>query len=299
MTGVLNLHKPAGITSHDAVVRVRRLSGERRVGHAGTLDPDATGVLPLCLGRATRLAEYIGQTGKAYRATVVFGIATTTLDAAGQETERRAVPDLDGAAVAAALAGFRGEIEQVPPMVSAVRVGGRRLYELARQGIEVERPARRVRVFRLELAGFEPGPYPVAHLEVECSAGTYVRVLAADLGAALGVPAHLRSLVRTRVGPFALADAVTLEALEARGVEPYLLPPLAAVSHLPRARLDAAQVRHVRAGRPPAGPLAVEAPDAGGGPGGDRVALVDPAGELVAVARRDGRGGIRLEKVLT
>lgn len=303
MIGVLNVNKPAGMTSHDVVARVRRLAGERRVGHAGTLDPGATGVLPLCLGPATRLAEYIGQTGKAYRAAVTFGIATDTLDAGGRETARAPAPGLGADAVAAVLPRFRGEIDQVSPMVSARKVGGRRLYELARQGVEVARAPRRVTVYRLELVGYEPGEFPVAHLVVECSSGFYVRALAADVGAALGVPAHLSGLVRHRVGPFSLEEAVTLEALEASGVEPYLLPPLRAVAHLPVVRLARDEVRAVRQGRPPRRPVAVE-PPAWSGAGAreaarDRVALVGPDGQLVAVARREGSGGaLVLEKVL-
>src|SRR5262245_27617530 len=164
---------------------MRKTYGQRRVGHAGTLDPDATGVLLVGLGRATRLLRYLTEAGKAYEGTIVFGIATSTLDAAGDVVDQQPMP-LTRDEVEAALPRFVGDIEQRPPMVSAVKVGGRRLHELARKGEEGERAPRPVHVDRIEVTAFEPGPYPRADVEVECGSGTYIRTLAADLGTALG-----------------------------------------------------------------------------------------------------------------
>lgn len=293
MDGVLNVLKPPGMTSHDVVAVVRRLLRQKRVGHTGTLDPGAAGVLPVCVGQATRLAEYLSELGKVYRAEVVFGVATDTQDGFGSVTERRPCPGLTAAAVRDVLPRFTGPVRQVPPMVSAVKVGGRRLYELAREGREVERAARTVTIHRLALLHFQPGPEPVARLEVACSKGTYVRVLAADIGAALGVPAHLAHLVRTAAGPFDLTGSVTLEELAAGPVEQYLLPAAAAVAFLPQVVLDAAAAAGVRHGRVPRLP-------------GDRlpaagpVALLGPGGELLATARVDAGPPVRLklEKVL-
>ena len=188
------------------MAKLRKAYGQRRIGHAGTLDPDATGVLLVGAGRATRLLRFLQNATKAYRAEIVFGVATTTLDAAGDIVDRQEMsitPD-DLTQVAAR---FVGEIEQVPPMVSAVKVGGRRLHELARLGVEVDRDARRVRVDRLDVESFEPGAYPRATVVVECSSGTYVRSLAADLGTALGGYAHVATLRRLRVGSFVLDEA--------------------------------------------------------------------------------------------
>src|SRR4051794_40668670 len=188
-SGLVVVDKPAGMTSHDVVARVRKLYGQRRVGHAGTLDPDATGVLLVGLGRVTRLLRYLQETGKEYRGRVVFGVATDTLDAAGAGLERveMAITREQGERGALAVVG---DIEQVPPMVSALKVNGKRLHELAREGIEVERKARPVRISELDVEGFEAGPYPEATIRVECSSGTYIRTLAADLGTALGGCAH-------------------------------------------------------------------------------------------------------------
>jgi tRNA pseudouridine55 synthase len=212
--GLVVVDKPAGFTSHDVVAKLRKAYGQRKVGHAGTLDPDATGVLLVGLGRATRLLRYLSEAGKAYEGRIVFGIATSTLDAAGEVLDQRPMPitrdDVEGA-----LPRFVGDIEQLPPMVSAVKIGGRRLHELAREGKEVERAPRPVHVDRFDVVGFEPGPYPEADVEVECGSGTYVRSLAADLGTALGGCAHLAALRRTRVGTFTLAESRPLEVIEA------------------------------------------------------------------------------------
>jgi tRNA pseudouridine55 synthase len=229
-TGVCIVDKPAGFTSHDVVARARRLLDTRRVGHAGTLDPMATGVLVLGVGRATRLLNLVTGVDKVYEGTIRFGVETDTLDAEGTVTARHDMPAPDAAAVRAAAATLTGAILQVPPMVSAIQVGGRRLHELAREGVEVERAPRPVVVHRFDLEATDD-PF-TWRAEVHCSSGTYVRSLAADLGTALGGGAHLASLRRTAVGPFALSEATPLEQLE-------LLPPLQAVRHLDRVGVDA------------------------------------------------------------
>jgi tRNA pseudouridine55 synthase len=270
--GLLVVDKPAGMTSHDVVARVRRIYRMKRVGHAGTLDPDATGVLLVGLGRVTRLLRFVQETTKAYDGRVVFGIATTTLDAAGEVTARIPMPQLTREAVEAATTRFVGDIQQVPPMVSAVKVDGKRLHDLARQGIEVERAPRPVTVHRFAVTAFTPGEHPSAEVAVECSSGTYVRVLAADLGEALGGCAHLAALRRVRVGPFPVAEAHELAAIEA-DPEGCVLAPAEAVRDLARLVVDhetAAAVRH--------GQRLADTPTAQG-----RCAVIDPAGELLAV----------------
>jgi len=275
--GFLVVDKEAGWTSHDVVARCRRILSERRVGHAGTLDPSATGVLVLGVGRATRLLRYVSGADKEYRGELVLGTATSTLDDEGEVVARFDMAGVTLDDVRSAARGLTGEIDQRVPMVSAVKVGGRRLHRLAREGTEVETPVRRVLVERLEVsAGSEPGVFA---LEVRCSAGTYVRVLAADLGTALGGGAHLRRLRRTRVGRFTEADARTLGDLEralAAG-ETVLRPPLEGIG-LTAVQLDRVQAGDVAHGRPL--PL-----DTFVGPG--PFALVDPAGELVAVYEAD------------
>jgi tRNA pseudouridine55 synthase len=228
-SGVAVVDKPAGWTSHDVVARARKLLGTRKVGHAGTLDPDATGVLVLGVGSATRLLRFLSVLPKSYVGEVVLGAETSTLDDSGEVV---ATYDMSGITVddaRAATTPLVGDILQVPPMVSAVQIGGRRLHELAREGIEVEREARPVTVHRFDVVG-APAPGVLA-VEVDCSSGTYVRTLAADLGRALGGGAHLRNLRRTAVGPFSLDVARPLESIE-------LLPPAAAVAHLPCVRAD-------------------------------------------------------------
>lgn len=207
--GLLNVLKPPGMTAHDVVAYLRRVLKTKRVGHAGTLDPLAVGVLPVAVGAATRLLPYL-TSGKEYHAEIRFGVATDTADAAGRITEQRDV-QLDEATLLALLPRFTGTLSQQPPMVSAVHVGGRRLYELAREGKEVERPWRTVTIDALELLDFRGGPQPVALVRVACGAGTYIRSLAVDLGAALGMPASLGFLLRSRAGAFELSTARTLD----------------------------------------------------------------------------------------
>jgi len=211
LDGILNINKPPGKTSFGVVAAVKRLSGEKRVGHSGTLDPDATGVLPICLGRATRIVEFLVDTTKTYRAMIELGIATDTYDSSGQVTHRGDASQIHRADVESALEAFRGPIQQTPPMYSAVKHRGKPLYKLAREGIEIERKSRTVTIHRLEMLDWQP---PVVTLEIECSKGTYIRSLANDLGEALGCGAHLKNLVRTRCGIFDIRDSVSLAQLE-------------------------------------------------------------------------------------
>jgi tRNA pseudouridine55 synthase len=211
LDGILNIDKPAGKTSYGVVAIVKRLSGERRVGHAGTLDPAATGVLPVCLGQATRIVEFLVPAAKTYHAEIELGIATDTFDASGKVMQRDDPSSIELDKFQTALASFRGPIRQTPPMYSALKHHGQPLYKLARAGINVERKSRTVTVHRLELVSWQ---LPVAALEIECSKGTYIRSLAHDLGQALGCGAHLKSLVRTRCGIFGIEDAVSLSKLE-------------------------------------------------------------------------------------
>jgi tRNA pseudouridine55 synthase len=230
--GLAVVDKAADWTSHDVVAKLRGILATRKVGHAGTLDPDATGVLLVGVGRVTRLLRFLSSTGKAYVGEVVLGVETNTLDAAGEVTATHDMAHVTPDAVRAAALAFVGEIDQVPPMVSAVQVGGRRLYELAREGIEIERAARRVRVDRYDL---EPTDDPLVYrATVECSSGTFIRSLAADLGAALGGGAHLRALRRTRVASFGLDLAVPLERVTAEG----LLSPAEALRDLASTTVD-------------------------------------------------------------
>lgn len=267
--GLAVVDKPAGMTSHDVVAAARRELGERRIGHSGTLDPDATGVLLLGIGSVTRLLRFLTALGKTYTAEIVLGVETSTLDSSGTVTARHDMTSVTPAAVRAAASQLTGEIEQVPPMVSAVHVGGRRLHELAREGIEVERAARQVTVRRFTLT--ETADPLVYRAEVECSAGTYVRSLAADLGQLLGGGAHLRTLRRTAVGSFTVAEAHGLDAL-------VVLAPTEALRDYPSVTVDAETAAFVAHGR-------VLPPFAEGtGPW----AVVDADGALLAVYERHG-----------
>jgi len=271
-TGMVVVDKGAGWTSHDAVARCRRLFGQRRVGHAGTLDPDATGVLLVGLGRFTRMLRFLTALPKSYEAEVVLGQATSTLDASGTVTGTWDMGAVTLAEARQAAAGFVGTIDQVPPMVSARKVGGRRLHELARAGVEVARQPRPVTVTRFDL---EPAPDAapgVFRIVVDCSSGTYVRVLAADLGSALGGGAHLRGLRRTRVGSFGVGEAHTLEAL----TPAHVLTPAQALRDLAQVEVDAALARSVSHG------LALDRVSVGAA-GDGPWAVVDRRGTLLAV----------------
>ena len=251
-SGFVLVDKAGGWTSHDVVARSRRILGLRRIGHAGTLDPMATGLLVLGIGRATRLLRFVTDLPKEYEATARFGVATDSLDADGEVTER-APMSIDRQDVAGAMDRFRGEILQTPPMVSAVKVGGKRLHELARRGEEVERPARRVTVYRLDLERFSAGPFPEVCFRVVGGSGLYVRVLADDLAKALGGRAHLISLRRVASGGLRVEEAWTVEQLACIGDQGRLaeavLEPSDALSHLPSVSVDSEEVAMVRNGR--------------------------------------------------
>ena len=208
MDGILNINKPSGKTSYAVVAMVKRLTGEKRVGHAGTLDPLATGVLPVCLGQATRLVEYLMDTTKTYRAGIELGVSTDSYDNEGTITQRCDASAVTLEQIETALHGFRGVITQLPPMYSAVKHQGKPLYELARAGIDVERKTRTAKIFSLEIKDFQN---PVLKIEVTCGKGTYIRSLANDLGQALGCGAMLKNLERSRCGIFEIAEAVTPE----------------------------------------------------------------------------------------
>jgi len=212
VSGILNLDKPVGFTSHDVVARVRRLTGQRKVGHAGTLDPMATGVLLLCLGQATRVAEYLMAGQKKYRAIVRLGVVTDTYDVEGTVIQAVESFHLSREQIAEALEAFQGTIQQIPPPYSAIRQGGRRLYQLARQGVSVQAPPRTVEIEAIDLIAWEP---PHLTLEVTCSPGTYIRSLAHDLGQRLGVGGHLAALTRLASGDWHLEEAITLDELQA------------------------------------------------------------------------------------
>jgi len=288
MNGVLVIDKPKGPTSFDVVRQVRSLLKVKKVGHTGTLDPMATGVLPLCLGEATKVAGYITESNKAYDAVVRLGAETDTQDAEGKVVAEAPVPPLTTARLEEVLGRFRGTFEQVPPMYSAVKVGGKRLYELARAGEEVERAARQVTVYELLLRDFS-----ATHLtlSVRCSKGFFVRTLAYDLGRALGCGAHLEALRRTHSGPFTLAQALPLAEVTELVKQPEalarrLLPLSEALVDLPLVRVSAAEAERVSHGVP------LEAPQQPG-----RVRVVGPTGTLLAVAEVE-RGRLRYLRVL-
>src|SRR4051794_4505854 len=281
--GLVVVDKAAGWTSHDVVAKLRGIYGQKRVGHAGTLDPDATGVLLVGLGRVTRLLRYLQETGKEYRGRVVFGVATDTLDAAGAVLERAEMA-FTRAELDAAARTFVGDIEQVPPMVSALKVGGRRLYELARAGEEVERAARPVHIGELDVEELEPGAYPEATIRVACSSGTYIRTLAADLGTALGGCAHLGSLRRLRVGSFSLAESRPLDQIEADPAAAVMTPALA-MRDLEPVRVDGETAQAITHGATFSARTLVGESDAEG-----PFAVTDASGELLAVYERRGAG---------
>jgi tRNA pseudouridine55 synthase len=268
--GLAVVDKEAGWTSHDVVAKARGLLGTRKIGHSGTLDPDATGVLLLGVGKVTRLLRYLGLTSKTYTGVIVLGAATTTLDDSGEVTGTWDMSTVGLAEVRAAAADLTGDILQVPPMVSAIQVDGRRLHELAREGIEVERAARPVTVHAFTVGEpVAPGCFPI---EVECSSGTYIRSLAADVGTALGGGAHLRDLRRSAIGSFRAAEARALEALTPEA----LLTPAAAMRDLPAVTVPDAVATDIGHGKV----LPVEVLTAtGAGPW----AVLDEAGTLLAV----------------
>ncbi|MEW6487093.1 MAG: tRNA pseudouridine(55) synthase TruB [Thermodesulfobacteriota bacterium] len=276
--GLLVLDKPEGLTSHTAVQRVRRSLGASRAGHAGTLDPLATGVLLVGLGRATRLLEYLVGHDKEYRARIRLGERRDTLDREGRLLETLPVPSLSPRLIEEALARFRGAFVQIPPVYSAVKVQGVSLHRRARRGEAVEPPPRTVEIHELELVGIEG---PDVLLRIACSSGTYVRSLARDLGSALGTAAALWELTRIRSGPFGLGDARSLAEVVAAGPEawPWVLPAERMADGLPACAISAEEAREIAQGR-----ALHRVPEGEGGP----IALFGPGGTLVAVARPQG-----------
>lgn len=278
MFGLLNLNKPPGCTSRDVVNRVQKLVRPEKVGHAGTLDPLATGVLVVAVGGATRLVEFVQQQPKKYLATFLLGRHSDTEDVEGRVVELSDPPQPSREQIEAALPRLTGEIEQVPPAFSALKVAGQRAYALARRGEEVQLAARRVTIFGLRVVDYA---YPVLRLDIECSSGTYVRSLGRDLARALGTEAVMSALVRTAIGPFVLADAISPEGLTSESIAKQLHPAGAAVRHLPRIELDHGEVTELLHGRPirRSGPAAAA-----------ETAAFDRSDDLVAIlALRDGK----------
>ena len=273
-SGLVVVDKPGGMTSHDVVARIRRLAGTRKVGHAGTLDPMATGVLVLGINRATRLLGHLALTDKRYDATIRLGSATTTDDAEGEVVSTHPTDGLTEDEVRAALASYVGEIDQVPSAVSAVKIDGQRAYARVRAGEVVDLPPRRVTIHSLEVTAVD---LPTVEISVHCSSGTFIRAIARDLGAALGVGGHLTALRRTAVGPFEVAHAATLEAL----TEDFRIAPIAAAARVafPVRDLDPTQSADVRVGRTL--DLSLD----------ETTALFAPDGEFLALYREgeDGR----------
>ncbi|MGF9737022.1 tRNA pseudouridine(55) synthase TruB [Priestia megaterium] len=256
MDGVLVLHKPAGLTSHDCVFKVRKLLRTKKVGHTGTLDPDVTGVLPICIGRATKIVEYLTGATKTYEGEVTLGFSTTTEDSSGEVVEEKKVEDsFSRAQIEEVLSSMTGELQQVPPMYSAVKVKGKKLYEYARQGIEVERPVRTIHIYSFELlddrSTFE-GEQISFKFRVTCSKGTYVRTLAVMIGEALGYPSHMSYLQRTGSGQFSLEDCVTFEDIERAVEEETITKKLhsieEALNHLPKLQISDTLAEKVKNG---------------------------------------------------
>lgn len=277
--GFLVVDKPEGVTSNQVVGMVRKAVGAKKVGHAGTLDPMATGVLVMALGKVTRLIKYVQDQEKEYVATALFGVATDTLDADGAVLTREPM-DFDEAEIESLVPRFTGTISQVPPMVSALKHEGRRLYELAREGELVEREARQVEVHELEILSVGTSPYPEVEFRVVCGKGTYVRSLADDMAGVLGGSAHLTALRRTRIGPFRIKDSLTVDDLP--NWESYLITPSHALSHLPSVVVDDTTVQGVRNGmRFVGGPIV-------SGPVDMPYRVLSGDGDLIAVYTRTG-----------
>jgi tRNA pseudouridine55 synthase len=277
VSGILIVDKPAGMTSHDVVARVRRRLQTKKVGHAGTLDPNVTGVLVLCIGDATRLIEFVTADEKEYEGTICFGYSTDTDDADGRVLATASAAALTEAAVQASAASFVGSIEQTVPRYSAVHIAGRRAYEYAREGAEVDLPRRRVEIYELSVSNFRSGERAYVDFRVRCSKGTYIRALARDWGERLGVPAHLHQLRRTASGPFHISEAVPLDQfLESERPEEFVRPSLSALRALDTFRVSETMARRLAFGQ--AVTITAEKRC------GPTVAVLDAEGELVCVA---------------
>ena len=289
LDGILILDKPKGLSSNQALQNVKRLYGAAKAGHTGSLDPLATGVLPLCFGEATKFSQYLLDADKAYQSTFVLGTVTNTGDAEGKVLEVRDASDVTEGDVVNALRAFEGEIQQTPSMFSAIKQNGQPLYKLARQGLEVERKVRSVVIKQLQLCAFRPGSSPEVDIYLECSKGTYVRSLAEDLGRALGCGAYVSALRRTRAGPFDIEGSVALGKLETlraadeeQKMDTFLLPADAAVGALPLVCLSESGGFYMRQGQP------VMVPNA---PRGGIVRIALHSGEFLGIGEilDDGR----------
>ncbi len=285
INGILIIDKPQGLTSHDVVAKIRRLIGVKRVGHTGTLDPMATGVLGICIGKATRIAEYLSSNDKEYIAEAMFGIVTDSLDTTGRVLNSSDASGVDEEDVSAATQCFVGEILQAPPMVSAVHHEGKRLYELAREGKRIEIQPRRVTISKMELLQFHPGEHPVAKWRVVCSSGVYVRSLCADIGEKLGCGAAMSYLRRIRVGVFDIGNALTLEHIKAMqesgSLAEALTPIPIALKEWGSVVLDHVMRERILHGRSIQSPVSFDAEE--------KVLLLDEEGNAVSLAHyRDG-----------
>jgi tRNA pseudouridine55 synthase len=289
VNGLLVLDKPGGITSNSALQRAKRLFGAAKAGHTGSLDPLATGVLPLCFGEATKFSQFLLDADKAYTSSFVLGVGTDTADADGTVLARVSASHLTSDAVVEALSALTGQVDQIPPMYSALKVDGRPLYKLARAGQHIEREARSVTIRRFDLLAFHPGEMARVDVYVLCSKGTYIRVLAEDLGAALGIPAHVSALRRCQSGPFDLSNAVTLDQLSQQrevqneqALDEYLAPVESCVPHLPRIELSEAATFYMRKGRPVVVPNGLQS---------GMVRIADAEGSFLGVGRiqEDGK----------
>lgn len=285
--GLLNIDKPAGMTSRKVVDHVARLVRPAKAGHAGTLDPLATGVLVVCVGPATRLISFIQQQPKGYRAGFLLGRTSNTDDVEGEIVETPGAEAVTREQVEQALPHFVGRIEQVPPQFSAVHVGGKRAYQLARKGADFELPAKVVEVHRLTLKTFD---YPELDLEIECGSGTYIRSIGRDLGRLLGCGAVMSRLERTRVGPFSVETAVQLDDLTPGRIDAELLPASLAVDPLPRHTCDVQAMQALKNGRPVAAPAELELSD------GCRVAFLSPEGQLAGIGEFQAEGRLILPR---
>ncbi len=282
--GLLNINKPAGLTSRRVVDHVAKIVRPQKAGHAGTLDPLATGVLVVCVGKATRLIEFVQEQRKTYKARFVLGCQSDTDDVTGIVTEVAVSSEITLAQIEEALPAFCGQIQQVPPSFSAVHVGGQRAYDRARRGEEVTIEARPVDVYRLELTRFE---YPELDLVIECGSGTYVRSIGRDLGQMLGCGAVMSALVRTKIGPYRIEEAVTLDRLKSETIDPLILPPTTALEGLANYQASQEDMANLRAGRPFGSAL-----DAGIGfeaSDGASVAVVTIDDELLCLGEFDSR----------
>ena len=281
MDGVLNVNKPKGMTSHDVVDWVRSLVHMKRVGHTGTLDPEARGVLPICIGKATKIVQFLTGMQKSYIATMRLGIVTDTQDATGRVIRRSDQTDIPKGQIESAFEKFRGKIQQIPPMASAVRIGGKRLYELARKEAQIQRPTRSAQIYRLEVLDYRG---PDITFEVTSSKGTYIRTLCADIGEVLGCGAHMASLIRTKSGPFLLEDSHTLEELkDVPDIRVLLWSMDEALGHLATVKVKEGVVEAILNGVP-INASWIE-PWAAGIRAGQFVRVHSPEGELLAVAR--------------